>query len=120
MLIGLETGDWGRRFGTSSTMRRYWVTGFGTGARKQQTDRASVFLWRTEAMERRERFSEERNRFDAQMPTSQWTTKSTLLGLGLFGGGLLYEYDPERSFGGLLYEADPEIVSNYVNTRVIK
>jgi hypothetical protein len=46
-------------------------------------------LWRTEAMERRERFSEERNKFDAQMPTSQWTTKSTLLGLGLFGGGLL-------------------------------
>jgi hypothetical protein len=83
MLIGLETGDWRRRFGTSSTTRRYWVTGFGTGARKRQTDRASVFLWRTEASERRERFSEERNKFDAQMPTSQWTTKSTLLGLGL-------------------------------------
>jgi hypothetical protein len=53
-----RTGDWRRRFGTSSTTRRYWGYWVGTGARKQQTDRASVFLWRTEAMERRERFSE--------------------------------------------------------------
>jgi hypothetical protein len=45
-------------------------------------------------MERRKRFSEERNEFDAQMSTNTGQL-SRHCSDGVWGWGLLYEYDPE-------------------------
>jgi hypothetical protein len=89
-----RTGDWRRRFGTSSTTRRYWVTGLvPEHASSRPIEPLSSYggqkRWNAANASRKER-----NKFDALMSTTHWTTKSTMLGLGLWLRPL-NEYDPE-------------------------